>query len=71
MITLRRTSDDATLSEAALGQGPIDAAFNAVDRIVGRQNIKLESYNIKAVTEGADALGEVTVKIRSDDKSFA
>ena len=71
MITLRRTSDDVTISEAALGQGPIDAAFNAVDRIVGRQNIKLESYNIKAVTEGADALGEVTVKIRSDDKSFA
>lgn len=71
MITLRRTADDATLSEAALGQGPIDAAFNAIDRIVGKTNIKLESYNIKAVTEGADALGEVSVKIRVEDKSFA
>lgn len=54
--------------EAAVGSGPVDAAFRAVDRLVGME-ITLASYNIKAVTQGADALGEVTVRIqpRSED----
>ncbi len=67
MITLRR--EDGTLfSEAALGDGPVDAAFNAINIITGAwDQVTLETYNISAVTEGADALGEVRVKIKSGE----
>ncbi len=71
MITLLRTADGEQVSEAALGEGPIDAAFNAVDRIAGADSVTLESYDIKAVTEGTDALGEVMVKIRVGEHKFA
>ncbi len=54
--------DGATHEQAAIGTGPVDAAFKAVDGIVGRACDLLE-YNVQAVTEGIDALGEVTVAI--------
>lgn len=62
-VTMER--DGKTVIEAAVGDGPIDAAFRAVDRITGIPAV-LESYAIRAVTEGQDALGEVTVRIRTD-----
>lgn len=55
------------MTEAAPGEGPIDAAFNAIDRIAGAENLELVSYDITAVTEGTDALGEAKVKIKSAD----
>lgn len=54
-------------TEAAPGEGPVDAAFQAINRLAGAESIELLSYNITAVTEGADALGEAKVKIRSGD----
>ena len=66
-VTLVRKGEAGT--EAATGDGPVDAAFNAVDRITGA-GVSLESYGIKAVTEGKDALGEVTVKVSREGKSF-
>ena len=59
-----------TVAEAALGDGPIDAAFNAINRLSGADKIHLEEYSIKAVTEGADALGEATVRIRIDGATY-
>ena len=41
----------------------------AIDRLVGME-LKLDSYAIKAVTEGADALGEVTVRLRHELGTF-
>lgn len=52
------------VTEAAPGEGPIDAAFNAVSRIAGAEHVELLSYDITAVTEGTDALGEAKVMIR-------
>ena len=58
-------------SEAAIGEGPVDAAFNAVDRLtIGEGVASLESYELRAVTEGADALGEVFVRIRIGDAVY-
>ena len=57
------------LSEAAVGDGPIDAIFRAVDKIIGAP-CTLESYGIRAVTEGKDALGEVTVKVTIGEKLY-
>ena len=57
-------------TEAAPGEGPIDAAFNAIRRIAGVADIALVSYEIRAVTEGTDALGEAIVKIKSGESVF-
>jgi len=51
--------------KVASGFGPVDASFNAINKIVGRA-VKLEEYSIGAVTEGRDAQGEVSVKISSE-----
>lgn len=50
------------------GNGPIDAAFTAIDSITSSK-AKLVNYNIQAITEGEDALGEVTVKLSANDKT--
>ncbi|MCL1913466.1 MAG: 2-isopropylmalate synthase [Eubacteriaceae bacterium] len=56
-------------TEAALGDGPIDASYNAISRIVGGE-WHLASYDIKAVTEGVDALGEVVVRVRHNGQDY-
>lgn len=57
------------IQEAASGDGPVDAAYRAVERIT---NVKLEltDYAIHAVTGGKDAIGEVTVRVRSNGRSY-
>ncbi|MHB8061022.1 MAG: 2-isopropylmalate synthase [Ruminiclostridium sp.] len=66
-VSIKR--DDKVITEAATGDGPVDAAFNAIERATG-VNVELIHYHIEAVTEGKDALGEVTVKISSKDKVY-
>lgn len=67
MVSLKK--NDKVITEAATGDGPVDAAFNAMERAVGF-SMKLEDYSLKAVTEGKDALGEVTTRVSKDDKMF-
>ncbi|MCB9563232.1 MAG: 2-isopropylmalate synthase [Kofleriaceae bacterium] len=55
--------DGATVVRAAVGAGPIDAAFKAIDELVGA-GVALEELAVQAVTEGTDALGEVGVRVR-------
>ena len=50
--------------QAAIGTGPVDATYKAIDAIVQAPNTLLE-FVVHAVTEGIDALGEVTVRIQS------
>jgi 2-isopropylmalate synthase len=66
-ISLKRK--DNIITEAATGDGPVAAAFNAIERAVGI-SFSLEDYSLRAVTEGKDALGEVTVRISKDGKLF-
>ena len=51
--------------QPAIGTGPVDAAFRAIDAIVEAPNTLIE-YSVHSVTEGIDALGEVTVRIKSE-----
>ena len=51
---------------AAIGTGPVDAIFQAIDSIVRMRNTLVE-YSVHSVTEGIDALGEVTVRIQGID----
>ncbi len=54
--------------DVALGDGPIDASFNAIDKLIDAPPHTLEDYAIHSVSEGKDALGEVVVKIKTGDK---
>jgi 2-isopropylmalate synthase len=55
---------DKELVGADIGVGPVDAALNAVRRVVkGVEDIKLTEYNLEAITGGSDALAEVLVKL--------
>jgi 2-isopropylmalate synthase len=54
---------------AAMGSGPVDAAYKAIDQIVKTPNTLLE-FNVHAITEGIDALGEVTVRIQPKDEDI-
>jgi 2-isopropylmalate synthase len=56
---------------AAVGVGPVDAAYRAVDAVVKAPNTLIE-YSVHSVTEGINALGEVTVRIspENDGRSF-
>ncbi|ADZ84554.1 2-isopropylmalate synthase [Cellulosilyticum sp. ST5] len=49
--------------------GPIDASYKAIDKLVGRKFI-LEDFVINSVTGGTDAQGEVNVKIRNNDRVY-
>jgi 2-isopropylmalate synthase len=62
-ITL--TTCGEQVENVACGDGPVDAAFKAINIIAGK-DYKLEDYSLRAVTEGEDALGEAIVKISDD-----
>ncbi|MFA6930038.1 MAG: 2-isopropylmalate synthase [Lentisphaeria bacterium] len=61
--------DNKLLEEVAIGDGPIDAAYKAIDKVIPAPPHILEDYSIFSVTEGNDALGEVIVKIKCGVKS--
>ncbi|WP_420644685.1 2-isopropylmalate synthase [Candidatus Leptofilum sp.] len=58
--------DDTTYMDAALGTGPVDAAYQAINRIIGEAP-KLTEFSINAVTEGLDAQAEATIRIQPDN----
>lgn len=59
-------NENLEMVEAATGDGPVDALFKAINRVVGI-DFKLKDYSLRAVTGGTDALGEVTVRVENDD----
>ena len=67
MVSLLKNNEK--VMEAATGDGPINAAFRAVERAVGFE-LELQDYSLKGVTEGADALGEATVRVTKDNKIY-
>jgi 2-isopropylmalate synthase len=64
-IQLKNKKSGELYKKAALGNGPVDAAFNVIDQIIDR-DITLEAFEIGAITGGEDALGETHVKIKLD-----
>jgi 2-isopropylmalate synthase len=61
--------DGQSLADAALGTGPVDAVYKAINRIVGIPN-KLTEFTVKSVTEGIDAIGEVLIRIESKGVTY-
>jgi 2-isopropylmalate synthase len=60
---------DEEKQAAACGDGPVDAAYEAIREATGLSP-KLENYSIRAVTSGKEALGEATVKIKDNGRIF-
>ena len=59
-----------TLEGVALGDGPVDAAFLALENILGC-HYELDDFQIRSVTEGREAMGETVVKLRSNGKLYS
>lgn len=58
------------LDGLSLGDGPIDAAFLAIENITGH-HYELDDFQIQAVTEGREAMGQTIVKLRSEGKIYS
>ncbi len=67
---MKLLKNDAPLEGVCLGDGPIDAAFQAIERITGR-HYELDDFQIQAVTEGREAMGQTIVKLRSQGKVYS
>lgn len=65
--TKGKSGKDEVKQDAGTGDGPVDAALKTIDRIIGKRG-KLLDYHIRAVTQGKDAMGEVTVKVDFGNK---
>jgi 2-isopropylmalate synthase len=68
-VTLR-TPDGEELTDAAIGTGPVDAVYKAINRVVNVPNELIE-FSVQSVTGGIDALGEVTIRLRHESRVFS
>ena len=65
--------DGTTVEKVSIGDGPIDASLNAVDKIIGCTDVRLEDFSLATVDvidTGTDAQGEAHVRIGSDGRSW-
>ena len=67
---LKLRKQDAAMEGVCIGDGPIDAAFLAIERITGC-HYELDDFQIQAVTEGREAMGQTVVKLRSGGKLYS
>lgn len=61
---IKLTCGDSVIQRVEMGDGPVDAAFKAINSIAGGR-YKLENYSLHSITEGGDALGEALVRVSS------
>lgn len=57
---------DKIYKAVAIGDGPVDATYKAINEIV-KEDVKLIDYQIKSITSGKEAQGEVSVRIKKGD----
>ena len=63
---IRMEKDGQVFDGLAVGDGPIDASFFAIEQIIGH-HYELDEFEMQAVTEGREAMGETVVRLRSND----
>ena len=68
--TVSLEKDGEKMEDVALGDGPIDAAYNAIDEIIRPSEHSFDIFNIHSISEGKDTLGDVTVKVNAYDMTF-
>ena len=68
--TVCLTLNGEKTENVALGDGPIDAAYKAIDEIIKPSEHSFDIFNIHSISEGKDTLGDVTVKITAHGRTF-
>lgn len=68
--SVRLSHDDGRdVSEAAIGDGPVDAVLRAVSRAIGRE-FAVSEFNIRALSEGGDAQGQAAISIQHEGREL-
>lgn len=70
MAHMKLEKNGQILEGIAIGDGPVDAAFLAIENIIGC-HYELDDFQIRSVTEGREAMGETVVKLRSNGKLYS
>ncbi len=65
-----RTPNGEELTDAAIGTGPVDAVYRAINRVVNLPNQLIE-FSVQSVTAGIDAIGEVTIRLRHNEQVYS
>ncbi|MEM7392247.1 MAG: 2-isopropylmalate synthase, partial [Verrucomicrobiota bacterium] len=68
--TIRLKKDDKVIQDSACGDGPVDAAMNAIERISGVEG-RLLDYGLHSLTIGKDAMGEVSLQVAFENEVVA
>jgi 2-isopropylmalate synthase len=68
-VTLRTPAGEE-LTDAAIGTGPVDAVYKAINRVVNVPNQLIE-FAVQSVTAGIDAIGEVTIRLRHNKRVYS
>lgn len=67
---IRISKQDVETEGICIGDGPVDAAFRAIEQIIGR-HYELDDFQIHTVTEGRDSMGSALVKLRENGKLYS
>ena len=70
LSSVRIKKGDDLLTDAAIGNGPVDATYRCIERLVGHQG-RLLDYDLKAITTGKDALGEAMVRVEIEGRVYS
>ncbi len=70
LSSVRLKKGDEVLTDAAIGNGPVDATYHCIERLVGHRG-KLLDYDLKAITTGKDALGEAMVRVEIEGRIYS
>ncbi len=70
MAHMKLLKHEQPMEGIAIGDGPIDAAFLAIENILGT-HYELDDFQVRSVTEGREAMGETIVKLRSNGKLYS
>lgn len=68
-LEMRRTGTAEVVRDAATGDGPIDAIFQALERVIGIK-ARLDDYKVRSVSSGTDAQGEVRLSINVAGRTY-
>ena len=67
-VTLER--DGERFSGVSIGDGPIDAAFHAIEQIIGH-HYELDDFQVQAITKGREAVGSSLIRLRANGKLYS
>jgi 2-isopropylmalate synthase len=69
LVSVSDTKSDQTETQTAAGDGPVNAVFQAIDKLCGLEGV-LVDYTVRSITRGADAVGEVFVHVEFEGTSY-